>query len=84
MPLPQGRAVSHWNHRITRETITNPDGSTEYLYGIREVYYDDDGNVTSWTSEFIAAVGDSIEDVTVTLSRMSSCIDRGVLDIDEA
>jgi len=32
--------VSAWNYRITRETITNPDGTTEAMYACREVHYD--------------------------------------------
>ena len=42
--------MSTWNYRITREAITNPDGTTDAMYACREVHYDDDGKVTAWSA----------------------------------
>lgn len=41
--------MSHWNYRVCRETVTNPYGSANLLYSLREVYYDDEGNPADWT-----------------------------------
>lgn len=71
-----------WNHRITREVVTNPDGSKDFLYAIREVYYDEAGNVTSWTKDPIAAVGDTADGVVWALDRMIASRGRGVLDLE--
>ena len=74
--------MSHWNHRITRETVTNPDGSADFLYAIREVHYDDAGEVTSWTKDPVAAAGDTPDEVVWALDRMIASRGRGVLDLE--
>jgi len=49
----------YWNYRI----MQYPDGEC----GIHEVYYDDDGNVESWTQNAVPVEGD---DVLVILEMM--------------
>lgn len=72
----------HWNHRIVRRKHTYVDGSTEYTYGIHEVYYDEDGNVETWTVEPTYPHGDSIEDIKWSLKHMAKCLEHPVLDYE--
>lgn len=48
-----------WDYRITRERVTDPDGTTEPFYACREVHYDDGGNVTAWSATPTTFVGDT-------------------------
>ena len=74
--------MSAWNYRITREVITNPDGTTEAMYACREVHYDDDGKVRSWSGEPTTFVGETPGGVVECLIRAASSFGLGVLDLD--
>jgi len=67
-----------WDHRITREQLT----TGEYMFAIREVYYDHDGQPDGWTADPIAALGESPGEVADTLHRMIESLERGVLDLE--
>lgn len=41
--------MSHWNHRMTVDHKQTPSGYKYDLYAVREIYYDDDGNLQGWT-----------------------------------
>jgi len=69
----------NWNHRVFRQ----PDKSTGSWYTIREAYYDDDGNVDSFTADIIGVCGESIADMKETLQRMKNCLDKPVIELDE-
>jgi len=71
-----------WNYRITREIITNPDGTAEAMYACREVHYDDDGNVTAWSATPTTFVGDTPGEVCEDLLRAAGSFGAGVLDLD--
>ena len=74
--------MSAWNYRITREIITNPDGTTEPFYACREVHYDDDGKVRSWSGEPTTFVGDTPGGVVECLIRATGSFGAGVLDLE--
>ena len=74
--------MSAWNYRITRETITIPDGTTEAMYACREVHYDDDGKVTAWSATPTTFVGDTPGGVVECLIRATGSFGAGVLDLD--
>ena len=74
--------MSAWNYRITRETITNPDGTTEAMYACREVHYDDDGKVTAWSATPTTFVGDTPGEVVECLLRAAGSFNACVLDLD--
>jgi len=74
--------VSTWNYRITREIITNVDGTTEAMYACREVHYDDAGKVTSWSAEPTTFVGETPGEVCEDLLRAAGSFGVGVLDLD--
>jgi len=81
-PDERGGRVSTWNYRITRETITNPDGTTEAMYACREVHYDDGGKVTAWSATPTTFVGDTPGEVCEDLLRAAGSFGAGVLDLD--
>lgn len=66
-----------WNYRICRETI---DG--DFLFSLREVYYDDEGNPNGWTAEPVDFAGDTWKDVAEGISLASGCIGGAILDLD--
>jgi hypothetical protein len=75
--------MGSWNYRVTREQVTNPDGTTAHLYALREVYYDDDGKLNAWDKEPSTFVGDTPGEVIESLIRASGAWPSGgVLDLD--
>ena len=54
-----------WHYRPTVEYTD--DGP---VYAMREVYYDDEGNVTGWTANPATITGDSLEDLAETIILM--------------
>lgn len=66
-----------WRYQLTKETINGHDE-----YAVREVYFDDEGNLTSWTKDPITLTGDSQQEILEDLIRIRTDIKRGgVLDI---
>jgi hypothetical protein len=72
-----------WNYRVTREEVAYPDGAEpEYLYGLREVYYDDNGVVTMWQEGLATFAGETPGEVIEALIRASGAFPTGgVLDL---
>ena len=74
--------MSHWNYRVCRETVTNPDGSEDPLYSLREVHYDDEGNPVGWTDP-ATFVGDYPGEVLDALTLASQTYPSGgVFDLE--
>lgn len=65
--------MSHWNYRITYES--------QHLYGLREVHYDDSGEVVAWTN-LATFSGDIPEEITEALRRAMQACERPVLNLD--
>ena len=68
-----------WNHRVVKRTYPNGDVS----FGIHEVYYDDNGNVTGCTEDPIGVVEDTEEDLYTTLNRLIDAAGKDVLIYEE-
>jgi hypothetical protein len=66
-----------WNYRLTVETVDD-----EEVWALREIYYDDDGNVTLWSQDPVGAVGDSWMECADTLARMAAVIGYPAYDLD--
>lgn len=69
--------MSHWNYRMTVRSCKD-----EEIWEIREIYYDDDGNATSWSKDPIAAMGTTWRELAEELARMSSVIGDQIFDLD--
>jgi len=66
-----------WNYRVMRSYFEDmPDA----WYSIREVYYDNHGEVDGWTVDEAAPVGDTVEELLEILGLMRNCLDKPILD----
>jgi hypothetical protein len=66
-----------WNYRVTKLTIQG-----EECYEIREVHYNEDGSVKSWTEEPAKPFGNSKEELKEVLNKMQKAFDLPLLDLD--
>ena len=74
--------MSHWNYRVTREKVTNPDDTEAWFYALREVHYDDDGKVVGWTEDPVNFAADSPGEVIESLLMATKAWPHdGVLDL---
>lgn len=69
-----------WNYRICR-WLDKAYEEPVYVYDVREVYYDTNGDVRGWTNP-ITFVGDTPGEVIDALIRASRGFSYGVLDLD--
>ncbi len=63
-----------WNYRIIHH-----DKDKHPYFAVHEVFYDDDGKITSWTAEPIDITGESKPDLIKTLGKMLEDIKNEVL-----
>jgi hypothetical protein len=68
--------VGSWNHRVMKHA----NGDERPIYQVHEAFYDDDGNLKSWTAEPVCVTTDSVPDILTVLSMMAGAVDRPVLD----
>jgi len=74
----QGKRFAHWNYRVVKSSITNPDGTAEVVYGIHEMYYDGDVHDV-WTAEPVTVTACSVDDLRVQLDRMLTALELDVI-----
>lgn len=67
-----------WNYRIIQH-----DGSSPVYYEVHEVFYDEAGKITSWTSDPIDLTGESKSGIDRTLKQISSDCKQPVLSESE-
>lgn len=68
----------NWNYRVvSKET----DYGTEY--GIREFYYNADGEIFGWTESNETVYGDDVEDIRSSLTWMLEACDKPVISQSE-
>ena len=69
-----------WNYRITKEIRHHKYlHEPETLFGIREVYYDENGDI-SGMSEMPDIIAESVDELKNTLEKMTECCDKSVID----
>ena len=73
----QGKRFAGWRYRVVQQTVKNPDGTTEVVYGIHEFYTLPEGE--SWTSDPVEVVGCSVDDLRVQLDRMLIALELEVI-----
>lgn len=71
-----------WNHRVVRKEYTYPDGYVEVSYGIHEVFYVEGETSLAFTTNPVAPVGESVEELRITLERMLRALDKPVIDYE--
>lgn len=67
-----------WNHRI----MAAPDGDG-YEYGLYEVYYNEKGEPTGYTSDAIPIVGESIKEIRWILDKVEEALMKPVLSYED-
>lgn len=77
--------MTEWNYRVIKKEYPLPksmgDGY-EYVYEIREVYYDEDGKIQSWTEEPVGPTGNDEKDLLGSMILMMNAFREPVLEID--
>lgn len=68
-----------WNYRIMKRK--NSEGTFEY--GIYEVYYDENGKVSSWTQESLTPVCSSSNDLEYEMKFMMEAFKNDTLEYIE-
>ena len=63
-----------WNHRVVM--VEHP---LETYYEIREVYYNEHGEITGFTQDGIAPMGETVDELRSELGRMLTCLDKPIL-----
>jgi hypothetical protein len=66
---------------MTRQTVTNPDGTQDFLFAVREVHTGDDGSL-SWSAEPSFPIGETWHELADSLMLYGGVISTAVLDID--
>ena len=57
--------MSHWNYRIVKDNHKD-----EEMYGLYEIYYDDDDTPNAMTVDAVFGPYDSIDELQAVLERM--------------
>jgi hypothetical protein len=72
--------MTTWNYRIVR-TTHQLGGQEHQSFTIREVYYDDDGKITSWTAEPCYPAGDTWMECADDHAVMGRAVGQPVVDV---
>ena len=81
-----------WNYRICRKKLVSDvcdldtgevlETYEEDQFGICEVYYNDKGNITFTSKNFIEPYGETLEDLKANFDDMKKAFELPVLDLD--
>ena len=82
-----------WNYRVVKKCLTVDilkdevtgevvDSYSEDQFGICEVYYNDKGDITFTSENFIEPYGETLEDLKANFDDMKKAFELPVLDLD--
>ena len=82
-----------WNYRAAKKRLTVDilkdevtgevvDSYSEDQFGICEVYYNDKGDITFTSENFIEPYGETLEDLKANFDMMQKAFELPVLDLD--
>ena len=82
-----------WNYRAAKKRLTVDilkdevtgevvDSYSEDQFGICEVYYNDKGDITFTSKNFIEPYGETLEELKLSFDKMKEAFDKEVLDLD--
>lgn len=77
IPTEDLSQMSDWNYRLTVRTCDDAE-----LWEVREIYYDDEGNVKAWSKDAVAPGGESWQECSKDISRMLYVISLPAYDLD--
>lgn len=77
--------MSYWNNRVVRTRVERQpsEGDSEFEFTIREVYYNDKGEINAISSSARPAYGDSVAELKESLERMLRACEKAVLIEEE-
>ena len=70
-----------WNYRVIMEPAMENNIFGEDSYTIREVFYDDDGEIEFWSDEGCAPCGNIFQEVADDFDLMAAAVELPVLQI---
>ena len=70
-----------WNYRVIMEPAMENNLFGEDSYTIREVFYDDDGEIEFWSDEGCAPCGNIFQEVADDFDLMAAAVELPVLQI---
>lgn len=73
--------MSYWNYRVIRKRHLD---SNNVSYQVHEVYYDDEGNVESWTENPVEPYGETAEALREEIRYFLQAFRRPILELKEA
>ena len=65
-----------WNHRVVKQIL---DTGAEW-FSIREVFYNDNGSINSYTVDPVGIVGESIDELREYLQWCLNSLDKPILE----
>lgn len=68
--------MTTWNYRV----IKTADNVSDTIYQIKEVYYDEDGNIHQWSVQPDAAGGEDLDGLKYDLLHQLEALDKPVLE----
>ena len=81
-----------WNYRVCRKKLVSDvcdmdtgkvlETYTEDQFGICEVYYNDKGDITFTSENFIEPYGETLEEIKANFDDMKKAFELPVLDLD--
>lgn len=66
-----------WNYRVSR--IQDEGTESGFVLGVQEVYYDENGQPTSWGDPFI--FGNDIAELGRVLDKMRGALEKPILEL---
>ena len=75
--------MSTWNNRCIVQTYNKGKPYEETTYSIREVYYDDDGEVLFWSERPASAVVFEVQEFPQMFQRFQTAIEKPWLQVSE-
>lgn len=74
----------NWNYRLMKREYLNPiNQEKEVIYGIHEVYYDEDGNPNGWSKEPENISSETIEGIQWQIEKFQEALTKPLLDYSD-
>ena len=72
-----------WNYRIVLEPKNETEKFSENFYTIREVFYDEDGEITFWSDDGAFTEGTTYAEITEDFKLQGEAFNRPALKIEK-
>jgi hypothetical protein len=72
----QENKMGHWNHRVVKKVFE----SGEEQYSVREVFYNDNGDICAYTEDPIDLACESLDGLREYIQWCLNCLDKPILE----